>query len=280
MQSTATLSEYLKTPIGHSFAGNTYVVWNHSPQLGGVVVWGRPSERDVEQIFLVVDAYHKLCARCDVVTDMSRIDSIDSTAYAALLDGMRARQPFYSERVRRHATVRTDGIIGGLAEGFYRLIEANHNWRIFKDSKSAFDWLEHADGEQVRLQVEQFVAHACGVAPELRTVRDFLKAHLSTVLLRDVAAALGLSERTLHRKLRLHGTSFRDELLAARIDASRRLLGETELKIEVIALRVGCCSHTHLTNLFRRRTGQTPAEYRAMLRSSEGTAEPPERPAR
>jgi len=94
VHSTATIAEYLETPVEHWFAGDTFVVWNQSPRLGGVVVWGRPTERDIEQLFVAVDAYHRQCERCDVITDMSRIDSIGATAYAALLEGMRARQPF------------------------------------------------------------------------------------------------------------------------------------------------------------------------------------------
>lgn len=268
--STATIAEFQAAPVGRWFAGSAFVVWNHNHELGGVVVWGRPSEHDLEQLFVAVDAYHRACERCDVITDMSRIDSISSTAYLALLEGMRARQPFYSTRVRRHATIRGEGLIGGLAEGFYRMISAQHNWRIFTDAQPAFDWLELPDGAGLRSELEGIIAHASGVSPELRKLRDFLKPRLATVVLREVAQALGQSERTLNRRLRALGTSFRDELLDARIDAARRMLAETELKIELIALQVGCCSHTHLTNLFRRRTGQTPAEYRRALGESAG----------
>ena len=266
----ATAAQFIQSSTGRWHAGRVFVVWNRSPDLGGLLVWGRPTETDVDQIFSVVDGYHVHAPGCDVITDMSRIDSISSTAYLALLEGMRARQPFYSTRVRRHATIRGEGLIGGLAEGFYRMISAQHNWRIFTDAQPAFDWLELPDGAGLRSELEGIIAHASGVSPELRKLRDFLKPRLATVVLREVAQALGQSERTLNRRLRALGTSFRDELLDARIDAARRMLAETELKIELIALQVGCCSHTHLTNLFRRRTGQTPAEYRRALGESAG----------
>jgi transcriptional regulator GlxA family with amidase domain len=63
-------------------------------------------------------------------------------------------------------------------------------------------------------------------------------------------------------------TDARGWLALARVDAARRLLVESDLKIEAIARRVGCSSHAHLTSLFRRMTDQSPADYRTRMRAT------------
>ena len=83
--------------------------------------------------------------------------------------------------------------------------------------------------------------------------------------------ALGVSERSLQRQLRQEGTSFRREVDAARIRAARTLLADTDQKITVIALEVGCATLQHFSALFRRMTGETPSEWRARQRSVAST---------
>lgn len=255
-----------RAPIGHWVAGPSYLVWNWSPRLGGLILWGQPVEPDIQRLFGLVDAYHRFAPGCDVVTDVSRIVAVDATAYEALVAGMRARVPHFSASVRRHALVRSEGLLGGLAEGFFPLVAAQHQWRVFPTAAAAFAWLDHADGKAALEAVERVVDEARGVPAPLRQLRDFIRAQLGTAKLPAAARALGLSERTLHRALREAGTSFRAELAAARVDAARKLLAETDLKIEAVAARSGCCSHAHLTRLFGRATGQSPKAYREQAR--------------
>ena len=46
MQPAASPQEMLAAPVGKYYAGRSFVVWVHSPSLGGSIYFGRPSEED------------------------------------------------------------------------------------------------------------------------------------------------------------------------------------------------------------------------------------------
>jgi AraC family transcriptional regulator len=50
------------------------------------------------------------------------------------------------------------------------------------------------------------------------------------------------------------------------VDAARRLLSETERPIADIALETGFTDQSHLTRVFRRCLGETPAGFRRRFR--------------
>lgn len=82
----------------------------------------------------------------------------------------------------------------------------------------------------------------------------------------SVAASLHMSERSLKRKLKAHGTSFRVLLDAARHQDSIRLLKNSELSIERIAGQLGYADPANFTRAFRKWTNVTPSQYRRMSR--------------
>jgi len=77
----------------------------------------------------------------------------------------------------------------------------------------------------------------------------------------EVAAALGLSERTLHRRLRAEGTSFREVLEAFREAEAERLLGAGRVPLGEVALRLGFSDQTAWNRAFRRWKGRSPTEW-------------------
>jgi AraC-like DNA-binding protein len=84
-----------------------------------------------------------------------------------------------------------------------------------------------------------------------------------------VAARLGMSLRSLNRRLQEHGTSFqalRDE--ARRIRAVR-LLQSTAEPVEAIAAALGYANAAGFHRAFRRWTGVSPGDFRDGTRSSE-----------
>jgi len=85
-----------------------------------------------------------------------------------------------------------------------------------------------------------------------------------------VAAALGLSERTLHRRLAARGINFRrlrDETLR---HAAEDYLADPGLRLADVALLLGYSEQSAFNRAFRRWTGRTPGAYRAALRASPG----------
>lgn len=80
--------------------------------------------------------------------------------------------------------------------------------------------------------------------------------------LATVASRLGMSSRTLKRRLREHGFSFRRLLDEIRCRDGIRLLQGTSLSIEDIAYHLGYTTPGNFSRAFRSWTGTTPAVFR------------------
>jgi len=78
---------------------------------------------------------------------------------------------------------------------------------------------------------------------------------------RRVARLLGMSVRTLQRRLAQSGRTWSDVVEAFRRDEAARLLATPSPLVDVAA-RLGYREQTSFTRAFRRWTGQTPAQWR------------------
>lgn len=89
----------------------------------------------------------------------------------------------------------------------------------------------------------------------------------------EVAAGLGMSVRTLRRRLADEGTGFRELLDEVRRELAVRLLATGVLGVEDVALRLGYAEATSFIHAFRRWTGRTPARWRAEREPGPGGPE-------
>lgn len=81
----------------------------------------------------------------------------------------------------------------------------------------------------------------------------------------QVAAGLGIGERSLHRALAGSGHSFAALLAACRIATARRLLADARfdrLTVAEVGRRVGLVDPSHFVRVFRRGVGETPGALR------------------
>ena len=78
----------------------------------------------------------------------------------------------------------------------------------------------------------------------------------------DVADRLGLSGRTLQRRLAEQGHAFQDLVDEARQDLANRLLRRTDYALAEVAFLTGFSEQSTFTRAFKRWSGQTPATYR------------------
>lgn len=80
--------------------------------------------------------------------------------------------------------------------------------------------------------------------------------------MRDVARKLGLSERTLRRRLEERGTTFQAVLDRTRLDLARRHLAQKSIPLEEVSFLLGFSQAAAFHRAFRRWTGRTPRQYR------------------
>ncbi len=82
------------------------------------------------------------------------------------------------------------------------------------------------------------------------------------VLVEDVARSLGVSERTLARKLSDEGLNFTEILQQLRHDLAVRYLDNRKLHVSKIAWLLGFREVSAFTHACKRWTGKTPSELR------------------
>ena len=78
----------------------------------------------------------------------------------------------------------------------------------------------------------------------------------------SLARQFAMHERTLHRRLQLHGVSFRKVLDDVRFEVARNLLRDTRRSIRDIAHFLGYNDDTAFCRSFRRWSGLSPAAWR------------------
>jgi len=105
---------------------------------------------------------------------------------------------------------------------------------------------------------------------------DALRAKLRTAILgthdlslHDLAASMRIGPRTLQRRLRERGLSFRAVVDEARIELAKGLLADAELALGQIAFRLGYSQTSAFHRAFRRHAGTTPLSFRNALGSRE-----------
>ncbi len=94
---------------------------------------------------------------------------------------------------------------------------------------------------------------------------SFLKEHLAAnsfenpPQLKDIAALLNISERTLKRRLSEEGASFRDISNAVRKTKARELVAERRLSMNAIARELGFNDVSSFSQAYKRWTGVAPS---------------------
>jgi AraC-like DNA-binding protein len=83
--------------------------------------------------------------------------------------------------------------------------------------------------------------------------------------LEAVAGRLGLSERTLARRLAAEGLTFSNVLENLKVNLARRYLTENDLSISQVAWLLGYQEVSSLTHAFKRWTGKTPRQARSRM---------------
>jgi AraC-like DNA-binding protein len=118
---------------------------------------------------------------------------------------------------------------------------------------------------------EAALADRRGDTSQLRTrVENAISSLLphGRVLVEDVARSLGMSERTLARKLSDEGLNFTEILQQLRRDLAVRYLDDRKLHVSKIAWLLGFHEVSAFTHAFKRWTGKTPRQMRTAGASS------------
>jgi AraC-like DNA-binding protein len=117
---------------------------------------------------------------------------------------------------------------------------------------------------------EAALADRRGDMSQLRTrVENAISSFLphGRVLMEDVARSLGMSERTLARKLADEGLNFTEILQQLRRDLAVRYLNDRKMHVSKIAWLLGFNEVSAFTHAFKRWTGKKPSQIRTTATS-------------
>jgi AraC-like DNA-binding protein len=134
-------------------------------------------------------------------------------------------------------------------------------------------WLDQrvpvADPELRRILKEQIDILDAEETDIVERLRRIVRTNLldGKVLADDICAELGLSKRSLSRRLKLHGTSYQDVVCEVQFERARHLLKSTSLTLTRIALALGFSEASAFSRAFHQWSGSAPRDWRSAARS-------------
>jgi AraC-like DNA-binding protein len=81
----------------------------------------------------------------------------------------------------------------------------------------------------------------------------------------DCADLVGMSDRTLQRRLAQHETTFNELLDQTRFDSAKQLLQDKSISLSDIGYELGYANPANFTRAFRRWAGVSPRQHRQLL---------------
>lgn len=257
---------YRLAPAGCYISLRQTMAFCVGPALWGFAAWGAPSREEIEQLvsFVTLDLAADVEPHATLV-DMRGLEIGDLAAFAPLIQHASSHHELAATKVTGMAVVRPPGLLGMTVAGFCQVVPVPYPVRIFADVLQAAAWA--GTSPQLGAALDALLQSARTSDPFLAQLRAWLDHHVADATLTTAARALARSRRSLQRDLQLAGSSFRAELLEARVRQAKTLLLQTSASLTAIAHDVGCASLQHFSILFRSRTGKAPSQWREQQRS-------------
>lgn len=202
----------------------------------------------------------RLIAPFDILHDLSDVDAVNPSVFGFAEAFIKQYIGVLAQRTRRVAVVRPDGLAGAALTGmFHDWVAGRLDAKLVATRREAYAFLGVSADDRAELDE----LHASFIQPEaMRRLQTALADDLQRATLERIAMAVGVSTRSLQRRIAECGTTFSGELAKARVRAAEALLARPDVKIEVIAREVGFRSAPAFTAAFRRITGTSPSTYR------------------
>lgn len=263
MDWSGNLDGFLEAPVGKYVTGPSWLFAYPSARFSALVFWGRLTGESLAGTAHIHPRVHSAAARPHVaILDARRVEHVDEGAFAVGVNYVKAHHESLSQSISQLAIVHSGGMLGSVAAGFFRLIGAPYRAEVFTDPVEALSWITVDDPRGVLTTLDGLYTSTSGTTELLRDLRAHLEKNLDDVSLADATRALGISERSLQRRLAESGTSFQKEVVGARVRTAERALVETTKPLSQIAFDVGCASVQHFSTMFRKVTGMTPMQWR------------------
>ncbi len=259
--------DFVNAPVGSFLIDRAWAYFYPDEHLSGYVVWDRPSGDDFERLARILPP--ALATRPHpMLVDLRAMVGLDAEVFQLAARYTSDNFEALRRGVTKLALVRSGGVLGATAAGFFSLVSAFAPVAVFTDPEDALRWIDRPSyWPMLAAALVRFEAarHAASTLRDLRHVLDTDPA----ANLAKISAELAVSKRTLQRRLGELGTSLTLELARARVRVGQRLLAETGASVTEIAFQVGCKSPQHFSTLFKKATGDPPSTWREKQRARD-----------
>ena len=101
-----------------------------------------------------------------------------------------------------------------------------------------------------------------------KTIEYIYSESNNDISLKTIAAEFNVSSAYLGQLFKSQtGKYFNDFLTSVRLEYSKKLIVETDMKVSDIAIQAGFSSQTYFNRIFKRVHGTSPREYRYIARA-------------
>lgn len=239
--------------------GNRWLHFRRGLELWGICVWGRPTPRELATLPTL------WCRRGParkLLLDVRQLDGFDADCDVLGMDGFACARRALLDASCEVLLITARNAVGVAFEDWASNWLDASRLRAFSELEPALVHALPTLDAYVGVEIEQRLQVAIERSRFVDQVRAALASDLAESRVSRVAARLGLSSRTLQRRLAESGTTFRAELTAARLLAARRHLRGSNSPLTQIAFDVGFASLQTFSRHFRRATGATPSQWR------------------
>ncbi len=265
----AHVDAFLRDPPGRWALAGTCIGWSYSPLLSGVATWGRPGVPESRAALAMLEAFESpgLTSGMVLILDARRLE-VDMDSLRVLADWIHERRDALRARVRMQVGIVGSSAAAFILSGVLPIIGDTHPFKVFSNALEGYSYASPEHGAELLAEIDGLVAGVLGARSEQLGLSGLLRQHGGNLDVAQAARKLGVSVRTLQRRLSDGGSSFRAAQLEARFQEACELLTTTDLKVAAAAARLGI-SDGALTALFRTHAGLTPAEYRRKARREQ-----------
>lgn len=245
--------------------GRSFCYWQDGGRANGTIMWGKPLEQDIADMEpcwnLGMDdpEWNGHAA----FIDARGVEGVDALAFRRLLTYLVKTQQAL-RGVGSVTMVHGGGLVGVVTAGLLSVVRPAYPFRAVTGEALRAAFAE-AGVEDLYEPVEALRHRVGGGAEIIRTVQAALRQHPRATAA-QLAEHLGLSERTLQRRLVGAGSSLRCERQRHFMLHAEELLASTSLDLDAIAAQLGLASASHLVAHFRRVHAMTPGEWRSRNR--------------
>jgi AraC-like DNA-binding protein len=265
-----TVRDFHAEPLGAFTAGETWLYFAFERGPHGYALFGTPGAADMEALIAVLEGELIREPPHTGLVDLRHLEGVRPSTFAALERYTSRHAARLNQIVTHTAMVRPKGLVGVMAEGFFRIVKPPFELSYWTDLQEALGHVGHPAPTHGALALEQARATIVGKSPLGMRLTHYIGEHLLAPTIEGAARACGVSVRTLQRRLASEGTSFARETIQVRIARAKLLLGEGSEPITAIALDIGFATPQHFSAVFKREVGESPGAYRASRVSARG----------